>query len=40
MSLSDEESDVLREDELALLTRRFEWMHKNWVNTRNTRTCF
>jgi hypothetical protein len=33
--------DVLREDELALLTRRFERMHENWVNSRrNTRTCF
>jgi hypothetical protein len=41
MSLPDEEFDVLGEDELALLTRRFERMHKNWVNTRrNTRTCF
>jgi hypothetical protein len=27
MSLPDEEFDVLREDELALLTRRFERMH-------------
>jgi hypothetical protein len=32
---------VLGEDELALLTRTFEMMHKNQVNTRrNTRTCF
>jgi hypothetical protein len=32
---------VLGEDELALLTRRFERLHKNWVNMRrNTRTCF
>jgi hypothetical protein len=37
LSLSDEEFDVLREDELALLTRRFERMHKNRVNSR---TCF
>jgi hypothetical protein len=29
MSLSDEEFDVLGEDELALLTRRFESMHEN-----------
>jgi hypothetical protein len=41
MSLPDEEFDVLGEDEMALLTRRFERMHKNWVNSRrNTRTCF
>jgi hypothetical protein len=41
MSLPDEEFDVLGEDELALLTRRFERMHKNRVNMRsNTRTCF
>jgi hypothetical protein len=41
MSLPDEEFDVLGEDELALLTRRFERMHDNRVNVRrNTRTCF
>jgi hypothetical protein len=41
MSFPDEEFNVLGEDELALLTRRFERMHKNRVNTRrNTRTCF
>jgi hypothetical protein len=41
MSLPDEEFDVLGEDELALLTRRFERIHENQVNTRrNTRTCF
>jgi hypothetical protein len=41
MSLSDEEFDVLGEDELALLTRRFERLHENWVNTRRTtQTCF
>jgi hypothetical protein len=41
MSLPDEEFDMLGEDELALLTRRFERMHKNQVNTRRTtRTCF
>jgi hypothetical protein len=34
MSLPDEEFDVLGEDELALLTRRFERMHENRVNTR------
>jgi hypothetical protein len=40
MSLLDEEFDVLGEEEQALLTRRFERMHENRVNTmRNTRTC-
>jgi hypothetical protein len=39
--LPDEEFDMLGEDELALLTRRFERMHENRVNSRrNTRTCF
>jgi hypothetical protein len=41
MSLPDEEFDVLGEDKLALLTRRFERLHENWVNTRRTtQTCF
>jgi hypothetical protein len=41
MSLLDEEFDVLGEDELALLTRRFERLHKKRVNIRKTsRTCF
>jgi hypothetical protein len=41
MSMPDEKFDVLREDELALLTRRFERLHENRVNMRrNTRTCF
>jgi hypothetical protein len=41
MSMPDEEFDVLGEVELALLTRRFERLHENWVNMRrNTRTCF
>jgi hypothetical protein len=41
MSLPNEEFDVLREDELALLTRRFERLHENRVNTKRTaRTCF
>jgi hypothetical protein len=41
MSVLDEEFDVLGEDELALLTRRFERLHENRVNMRrNTRTCF
>jgi hypothetical protein len=39
--MPDVEFDVLGEDELALLTRRFERMHENRVNMRrNTRTCF
>jgi hypothetical protein len=41
MSKPDEEFDVLGEDELALLMRRFERLHENWVNMRRTtRTCF
>jgi hypothetical protein len=37
----DEEFDDLGEDELALLTRRFERLHENRVNMRrNMRTCF
>jgi hypothetical protein len=37
----DEEFNMLGEDELALLTRRFERLHENRVNMRrNTRTCF
>jgi hypothetical protein len=41
MSLPDEEFDVFGEDELALLTRRFEMLHENQVNTRRTtRKCF
>jgi hypothetical protein len=39
--MPDEEFAVLGEDELALLTRRFERLHENRVNMRrNTRTCF
>jgi hypothetical protein len=39
--MPDGEFDVLGEDELALLTRRFERLHENRVNMRrNTRTCF
>jgi hypothetical protein len=39
--MPNEEFDVLGEDELALLTRRFERLHENRVNMRrNTRTCF
>jgi hypothetical protein len=41
MSLPHEEFDVLGEDELALLTRRFERMHEDQVNTRsNSWICF
>jgi hypothetical protein len=41
MSVPDEEFDVLGEDELALLTRRFERQHENRVNMmRNMRTFF
>jgi hypothetical protein len=41
ISLLDEEFDVLGEDELALLTRRFEMLHEKRVNTRRTtRTCY
>jgi hypothetical protein len=41
MSVPDEEFNVLGEDELALLTRRFERLHKNRVNMRrNTRKFF
>jgi hypothetical protein len=39
--LPDEEFDVLGEDELALMTRRFERLHENQVNIRKTSlTCF
>jgi hypothetical protein len=39
--MPDEEFDVLGEDKLALLTRRFERLHEDQVNMRrNTRTCF
>jgi hypothetical protein len=41
MSVLDEEFNVLGEDGLVLLTRRFERLHENRVNIRrNTRTCF
>jgi hypothetical protein len=40
MSMPDDEFDDLGEDELALLMRRFERLHENRVNMRNTRTCF
>jgi hypothetical protein len=39
--MQDEEFNVLGEDELALLTRWFERLHKNLVNSRrNSRACF
>jgi hypothetical protein len=41
MFIPDEEFDVLGEDELVLLARRFERLHENRVNMRrNTMTCF
>jgi hypothetical protein len=41
MFMPDVEFDVLGDDELVLLTRRFERLHENQVNMRmNTRTCF
>jgi hypothetical protein len=41
MSWPDEEFDVIGEDELALLTRRFERLQENQVNTRRkARMCF
>jgi hypothetical protein len=40
MSMPDEEFDVLREDELALLPRWFERLHQNRVNMRRNTTCF
>jgi hypothetical protein len=41
MFMLDEEFNVLGEDELTLLMRRFERLHENQVNMRrNTRTCF
>jgi hypothetical protein len=41
MSMPDKKFDVLGEEELVFLTRRFERLHENWVNMRrNTRTCF
>jgi hypothetical protein len=41
MSLEDEEFDVFGEDELVFLTRQFEMMHENQVNSRrNSRMCF
>jgi hypothetical protein len=36
MSLLDGEFDVLGEDKLVMLTRRFERLHESWVNTRRT----
>jgi hypothetical protein len=41
MTMLDVEIDVLGEDELALLTRQFERMHENRVNSRRySRACF
>jgi hypothetical protein len=41
MTMPDEKFDVLGEDDLALLTKRFKRMHENRLNMRrSTRTCF
>jgi hypothetical protein len=41
MSMPDEEFDVVRENELALLMRQFERLHENRVKMRrNKTTCF
>jgi hypothetical protein len=41
VSLLDEDFDVLIDDDLALLSRRFERMHENRMSSRrNSRTCF
>jgi hypothetical protein len=36
VSTPDEEFDVLGEEDLALLSRRFEHMYTNWKNTRRS----
>jgi hypothetical protein len=36
MSIPDDEFDVLSEEELALLSRRFDRLHENWRNTRRS----
>jgi hypothetical protein len=39
--LPDEDFEMLGEDDLILLSRRFERMHENRMNSRrNSRTCF
>jgi hypothetical protein len=41
MSIPDEEFDVLGEEELALLSRRFDQLHENRRNARqSSRTCY
>jgi hypothetical protein len=41
VSLPDKDFDVLGEDDLALLLRRFERMYENRMSSRrNSRTCF
>jgi hypothetical protein len=41
VSLQDEDFDMLGEDYLALLSRRFERMYENRMSSRrNSRTCF
>jgi hypothetical protein len=34
MSIPDDEFDVLSEEQLALLSRRFDRLHENWRNAR------
>jgi hypothetical protein len=41
MSIPDDEFDVLSEEELALLSRRFDRLHENWRNARRSSgTCY
>jgi hypothetical protein len=41
MSILDEEFDVLGEEELALLSMRFDRLHESWSNARRSPgTCY
>jgi hypothetical protein len=41
VSIPDDEFDVLSEEELALLSRRFDRLHENWRNARQSSgTCY
>jgi hypothetical protein len=41
MSIPDDEFDVLSEEELALLSRRFDRLDENWRNARQSSgTCY
>jgi hypothetical protein len=41
MSIPDDEFDVLSEEELALFSRRFDRLHENWRNARQSSgTCY